>query len=53
MEDLEKRRTFRDRKTYTRKDKYVEKELHHPLHEPYKRMTQDVLKNIVEEESDE
>lgn len=51
-EFVDKPRTYRERKTYTKKDKYSEKELHHPVHAPYKRPTKDVIKNEMEKDSE-
>lgn len=53
MDELEKPRVYRERKTFSKKDKYVEKELSHPIHAPYKRPTKDVMKHLVEEEESE
>jgi hypothetical protein len=38
INEFNKPKTFRDRKKdYTRKAKFTEEELNHPLHQPYKR----------------
>lgn len=52
MDELEKPRVYRERKTYSKKD-VDSKELHHPVHAPYKRPTKDVLKHLVEEENEQ
>lgn len=51
MEEFnDKPRVYRERKTFSKKDKLMDKEVHGPLHTPYKRPTKDVLKHAVEEE---
>lgn len=48
MDFLQKPRTFRDRKKdYARKQKFKENELHHPLHEPYKRDNTNLKHSVV------
>lgn len=48
----DKPRTYRERKTFSKKD-IPEKDWHGKVHTPYKRPTKDVLKNVVEEDSEQ
>lgn len=46
--EFNKPKTFRDRKKHpSKKQKVKEQELHHPLHEPYKRPAKGNLNTLV------